>query len=82
MHASGACSVADLRRQAVALLQAKVKDGKLEEMPPCPNDEWIRLQFVPNVHDSELASKFTGRLNCMKSVQTRTLRKEHIDQVR
>ena len=81
MHASGACSVADLRRQAVAILEAKVKDGKLDEMPPIPADEWIRLQFVPNVRDSELASTFTGRLKVTRTVQTRTLSKEHMDQV-
>ena len=49
-------------------------------MPDIPCDEWVRLQFVPNVTNSEISSKFTGVLEARRAIQTRTLRKEHQDQ--
>ena len=35
---------------------------------------------MPSVEDSAAAAQFTGRLNARRSVQMRTLRKEHMDQ--
>ena len=35
---------------------------------------------MPNAAEREAAGKFTGRLNVKRAVQTRTLRKEHVDQ--
>ena len=55
-------------------------DGVFDSLPPIPSTEWVRLQFVPNRADNAAAEKFTGRLEAKRAVQTRTLRKEHMDQ--
>ena len=81
LHASTAFSISDLKLQAIAILQDKCFNGELDELPPVPDESWIRLQFVPNVSTNATVSKFVGRLDVKRSVQTRTLGKEHIDQV-
>ena len=80
IYASGAHSIPNLVTLATELLQKKVDDGTFHELPPIPCTEWVRLQFVPNRADNAAAAKFTGRLEAKRAVQTRTLRKEHIDQ--
>ena len=49
-------------------------------MPPIPSLEIVCLQFVPNNDTVEKSAMFSGRLGVRRAVQTRTLRKEHIDQ--
>jgi hypothetical protein len=80
VYASGAHSIPNLVTQATEVLQKKVDDGTLDKLPPIPCTEWVRLQFVPNRADNAAAEKFTGRLEAKRAVQTRTLRKEHMDQ--
>ena len=80
VYASGAHSIPNLVTQATEVLQKKVNDGTLDKLPPIPCTEWVRLQFVPNRTDNAAAAKFTGKLEAKRAVQTRTLRKEHMDQ--
>ena len=80
VYASGAHSIPNLVSQATAILQKKVDNGVFDSLPPIPSTEWVRLQFVPNRADNAAAEKFTGRLEAKRAVQTRTLRKEHMDQ--
>ncbi|KAL7538123.1 hypothetical protein ACHAXR_008302 [Thalassiosira sp. AJA248-18] len=80
VYASGAHSIPNLVKQATDILQKKVDDGEVDEIPPIPSLEWVRLQFVPNRADSAQSAKFTGRLMAKFAVQTRSLRKEHVDQ--
>ncbi len=80
MHASAAHSIPHLVNQVTDLLKERVESGKLTEMPKIPSIEWVRLQFIPNITVASVAAKFTGRLEVKRGVQSRTLRKEHIDQ--
>ncbi len=80
MHASAAHSIPNLVKQVTELLEGRVARGKLQEMPPIPSIEWVRLQFIPNNAFSNMAAKFTGNLGVKRGVQSRTLRKQHIDQ--
>ena len=80
MYASAAYSIPNLVKQVTDLLTEKVNSGKLDKMPPIPSLEWVRLQFIPNNAFANDAAAFTGRLNVKRGVQSRTLRKEHIDQ--
>ena len=80
VYSSVARSIPDLINQAVDALEIKVKDGRLKEMVSIPSIEWVRLSFIPNNAFVESASKFTGRLLAKRCVQTRNLRKQHIDQ--
>ncbi|KAL7550297.1 hypothetical protein ACHAWF_013536 [Thalassiosira exigua] len=80
MYASRAHSIPNLVKLAKDALQRRVDGGKLKEMPPIPSLEWVRLQFVPNCAHSAAAARFTGLLEMKRAVQSRTLRKEHIDQ--
>ncbi|KAL7552225.1 hypothetical protein ACHAWF_016995 [Thalassiosira exigua] len=80
MYASEVLSIPDLVRRATANLEAKVDSRELSKMPPVPSKEFVRLQFVPNNHTVEAASKFSGQLGVKRAIQTRTLRKQHPDQ--
>ena len=40
----------------------------------------VRLQFLPNNDFVERAARFSGKLGVKREVQTRTLRKQHMDQ--
>ena len=80
VYASGAHSIPNLVKQATDILQKKVDDGRLDKIPPIPSTEWVRLQFVPNRADTAQSAQFTGRLMAKFAVQTRSLRKEHVDQ--
>ena len=48
VYTSAAASFEDLKRQAIAILQRKVDEGKLAKLPPVPSNEWIRLVFHQN----------------------------------
>ncbi len=80
VYASGAHSIPNLVKQATDILQKKIDDGEVDKIPPIPSLEWVRLQFVPNRADTAQSAKFTGRLMAKFAVQTRSLRKEHVDQ--
>ena len=80
IYASAAHSIQILVKLATAILQRKVNSKELDKFPPVPSVQWVRLQFLPNVEDSAAAAQFTGRLGAKRAVQTRTLRKEHMDQ--
>ena len=80
VYASAAHSIPNLIKMATDILQRKVDAQALARLPPIPSEEWVRLQFVPNVRNSETSAKFTGALGASRAVQTRTLRKEHVDQ--
>ena len=67
-------------KQATDILQTKVDTGELEKMPPTPNNEWVRLQFIPNAVNRAAAQKITEKLEARRAVQTKTLKKEHVDQ--
>ena len=79
-YASGAHSIPNLVTLATELLRKRVDDGTFRELPPIPCTEWVHFHCVPNCADSAAAVKFTGRLEAKRTVQTRTLRKEHVDQ--
>ena len=82
LYASKVVSIPDLITQAKSRLQDEVDNvgHSRTELPPIPNLEWVRLQFSPNSDVAASAAKLTGRLNIVRKVQTRTLRKEHQDQ--
>jgi len=80
VYASGAHSIPNLVTLATEILQKKVDGGTFDSLPPIPSTEWVRLQFVPSRDDNAAAERFTGRLEAKRAIQTRTLRKEHIDQ--
>src|SRR6266511_3706880 len=44
-----------------------------------PSNEWIRLQFLPKNPFAHAATQYTGKFKVKYKVQTRILRKEHID---
>ena len=79
VYASRAHSIPNIVTLATNILQKKVDDGTFDSLLPIPSTEWVRLQFVPNRDDNAAAKKFTIRLGAKRAVQTRTLRKEHID---
>ncbi len=54
--------------------------SRSKRIPSIPSMEWVHLQIVPNCVYSETAAKFTGLLEIKRAVQSRTLRKEHMDQ--
>ena len=67
-------------KQASDILQLKVDEGTLSEMPPVPSREWLCLQFVPNCSDNAIAANFVGHLEAKRPVQMRSQRKQNIDQ--
>ena len=79
-YASEVLSIPNLVQRATENLEAQVRSGTLEEMPPIPSTEWVRLQFVPNNDTVEKSSSFSGRLGLKRAIQTRTLKKQGIDQ--
>ena len=74
IYASGGHSFPNLVTSATEVLQRKVDGKELAHLPAIPSNEWVRLQFVPNCADQEIAANFTGRLKANRAVQTRTLR--------
>ena len=80
IYASAAHSIPNLVKLATEVLQRKVDRNELDKFPPVPSVQWVRLQFLPSVEDCAAAAQFTGRLDVKRAVQTRTLRKEHMDQ--
>lgn len=80
MHASAAHSIPNLVKLATDILQQKVDSNALDKLPPIPSIQWVRLQFLPNDDYSKVSAQWTGRLQAKRAVQTRTLRKEHMDQ--
>lgn len=80
VYASSVVSIRDLIEQVARLFDKEVESGKRQSVPPIPSDEWVRLQFAPSNDLVTTAGKLTGRLNVIRKMQTRTLRKEHPDQ--
>ena len=84
MFASEVLSIPDLVRRASEIVtENATRDWhppKTFIVPPIPSLEMVRLQFVPNNHTVASAALFTGALGVIRKVQTRTLRKQHIDQ--
>ena len=76
----GAHSIPNLINLASEILHWKLDSGELDEMPPIMIKDWVCLQLVTNAAERKTAGKFTGRLNMKQAVQTRTLRKDHVDQ--
>ena len=64
LYASKVLSIPNLIRQVKSLLQDDIDDddNPLQEMPPIPSEEMVRLQFVPNNTVAETAAKNFGRL--------------------
>ena len=80
IHASVATSIPNLKCQEIAVIQGRVDKGDLDELPPILSEEWICLQFLPNVYMTATAAMFTGRLKMKRVIKTHTLWKEHINQ--
>lgn len=80
IYASAAHSIPNLVKLATDILKQKVDSNVLDKLPPIPSVQWVRLQFLPNQEYSKVAAQWTGRLQAKRAVQTRTLRKEHMDQ--
>ena len=80
IFALGVLSISNLVDRARENLEEKVKSGELEDMPPVPLSEWVRLQFSPNNHTALKARFLTGSLGIVCAIQTRTLKMEHEDQ--
>ena len=80
IYASAAHSIPNLIKLATDILNQKVDSNVLDKVPPIPSVQWVRLQFLPNQAYSKVAEQWTGRLQAKRAVQTRTLRKEHMDQ--
>ena len=69
-HLATAISVRDLLNQ--------VKD-KCPDGTPIPSEQWLRLQFAPKNPSSKASLQYTGNLHVKYQVQSRQLRKSHID---
>lgn len=69
-HLATAISVPDLLRQVAK---------KCPPDTPIPSAQWLRLQFAPKVSSSYTSLQYTGQLNVKFQVQSRQLRKEHVD---
>lgn len=80
VYTSAAHSIPKLVKLATDALKRKLDDNEFETMPPVPSDDWVRSQCVPNVSTNKASAKFTGALEAQRAVQTRKLRKEHMDQ--
>ena len=84
MFASEVLLIPDLVRRASANVKARFDRDWHPPLaytpPPIPSLEMVRLQFVPNNHTVASAALFSGALGVIRAVQTRTLRKEHVDQ--
>ena len=70
VHLAAAISIPDLLRQ-VSL--------RCPPDTPIPSSSWLRMQFTPKVPSSYSSLQFTGKLNVKFQVQSRQLRKNHID---
>lgn len=66
-HLATAMSIPDLRRQVASTC------------PPIPSEQWLRFQFAPKNATSYSSLQYTGKLDVKFQVQSRQLRKEHID---
>ncbi|XP_033758052.1 uncharacterized protein LOC117340399 [Pecten maximus] len=69
-HLATAMSVRDLLNQV---------KGTCPEGTPIPSEQWLRLQFAPKNHSSINSLQYTGNLHVKYQVQSRQLRKSHID---
>lgn len=69
-HLAQAMSVPDLLQQ--------VKDI-CPENTPIPSEQWLRLQFAPKNPSSLASLQYTGNLKVKLQVQSRQLRKTHVD---
>ena len=81
LFASEVVSIPDLVRRATESLKLKANANNPPTIiPPIPSIQLVRLQFVANNHTVSSAANLTGALGVGRKVQTRTLRKQHIDQ--
>lgn len=69
-HLATAISIPDLRRQVALTCPPNT---------PIPSEQWLRFQFAPKNATSYSSLQYTGKLNVKFQVQSRQLRKEHID---
>ena len=58
--ASAAHSIQNLIKLETDNLQRKVGSNEIDKLPEMPSEEWVRLQFVPNVQNSAISAQFTG----------------------
>jgi hypothetical protein len=73
-----AISVRDLREAVIEILKNKYDQETFEKIN-IPSVEWIRLQFQPKNQYAKSAIQYTGRFNIEYKVQSRLLRKSHLD---
>ena len=69
-HLASAISVRDLLQQVAATCAPET---------PIPSEQWLRLQFAPKVPSAYSSLQYTGNLKVKFQVQSRQLRKEHMD---
>ena len=69
-HMSRAISVEVLKREVAA---------RLPDKTPVPSTRWIRYQFYPKDPTTAQAMNYTGRFKMRMQVQTRLIRKDHVD---
>lgn len=69
-HLATAISIPDLRRQVALTCPPNT---------PIPSEQWLRFQFALINATSYSSLQYTGKLNVKFQVQSRQLRKEHID---
>jgi hypothetical protein len=80
LHASNTHSITNLVKQTKIILQRHVVNGELDSFPEVPSNQRVRLQFISNNAFRMAVTNFTGKLEVVHGIQTRTLRKEHPDQ--
>ena len=73
-----AISIQDLRDCIIQRLEKK-HESPLPPQINIPCEEWIRVQFSPTNSIAAKAIHYTGRFKIIFKVQTRLLRKNHLD---
>ncbi|XP_078340082.1 uncharacterized protein LOC111130598 [Crassostrea virginica] len=69
-HLATAMSIPDLHRQVASTCPPDT---------PIPSEQWLRFQFAPKNATSYSSLQYTGKLDVKFQVQSRQLRKDHID---
>ncbi|CAG8843073.1 12545_t:CDS:2, partial [Gigaspora margarita] len=72
-------SVRDLRESIVERLENKYHEHPLSDNHLVPSDRWISYQFCPKNPWYKASAQYTGRFQIKYMVQTRQLRKTHVD---
>ena len=73
-----AISIRNLKEIIIERLK-QTKTPREFEIIKIPSDEWIRLQFWPRNSYHNSAMQYTGAFRIKYVVQTRLLRKHHLD---